>query len=251
VGATVTWTTDEPADSQVEYGTTTAYGSLTVLDPNLITAHSQVLSPLKASTLYHYRVKSRDAAGNLAVSGDFTFTTLAGVDASLIAHLKLDEGSGTIAADSSGNGNAGTLMNGAAWAAGHSGQAAALDGVDDHVHIPHVAALDAYPLTVAVWFKTSTKGLKGLVNKYVAGSLNGYQVFFENGNLCAWYFRTPPTTSTMAAIAPWRRPGTTTGCGIKRYSWSTPWAGGCTWTGCRRAAGPGRGWPARPPRSRR
>ncbi len=30
---------------------------------------------LSASTLYHYRVKSRDAAGNLATSADFTFTT--------------------------------------------------------------------------------------------------------------------------------------------------------------------------------
>src|SRR5262249_33228852 len=28
-------------------------------------------------TVYHYRVKSRDAAGNLATSGDFTFTTQA------------------------------------------------------------------------------------------------------------------------------------------------------------------------------
>jgi RHS repeat-associated protein len=40
-----------------------------------MTAHSQVLSGLEAGKLYHYQVKSRDAAGNLTVSGDFTFTT--------------------------------------------------------------------------------------------------------------------------------------------------------------------------------
>src|SRR5206468_7054954 len=42
-----------------------------------MTSHSVGLSGLTASTLYHYRVKSKDAAGNLAVSADFTFTTSA------------------------------------------------------------------------------------------------------------------------------------------------------------------------------
>jgi RHS repeat-associated protein len=73
--ATITWTTNENSDSQVEYGTTTAYGQSTALNPALMTAHLQVLSGLTPGTLYHYRVKSKDAAGNLAVSGDFTFTT--------------------------------------------------------------------------------------------------------------------------------------------------------------------------------
>jgi len=82
------------------------------------------------------------------------------------------------------------LMNGAAWTAGTTGQGVALDGVDDYVRIPHNAALDAYPITVAVWFKTNTNsGIRGLVNKYASGSFNGYQIFFNNGNLCAWYMR--------------------------------------------------------------
>ena len=45
-GATVTWTTDEPASLQVEYGTTTAYGSATTLDTTLATSHSQPLTGL-------------------------------------------------------------------------------------------------------------------------------------------------------------------------------------------------------------
>ncbi|MBZ5538783.1 MAG: fibronectin type III domain-containing protein [Acidobacteriia bacterium] len=73
--ATVTWTTDEPADSQVDYGTTTAYGNSTTLDAARTTAHSQLLSGLVAGTTYHFRVKSLDAAGNLAVSADFIFST--------------------------------------------------------------------------------------------------------------------------------------------------------------------------------
>src|SRR5207237_919315 len=140
-GATVSWTTDEPSDSQVDYGLTSAYGSSTTLNAGLVTSHSQDLSGLAGATLYHYRVKSKDAAANLAVSGDFTFTTLSGGDPGLIAYLKMDEGSGITAADSSGSGNAGTLMSGATWTAGASGQAVALDGVAGYVRIAHNAAL--------------------------------------------------------------------------------------------------------------
>jgi len=73
--ATITWNTDEASDSQVEYGLTTAYGNSTPLDELRLTNHSVDLANLMPSTSYHYRVKSRDAAGNLAISDDFTFTT--------------------------------------------------------------------------------------------------------------------------------------------------------------------------------
>ena len=75
--ATITWTTDKMADGQVEYGTTTAYGSSTALNAALTESHSQALTGLAASTGYHVRVKSRDASGRLAVSADTTFTTAA------------------------------------------------------------------------------------------------------------------------------------------------------------------------------
>src|SRR5205807_259603 len=71
--ATIAWSTDEPADSQVEYGTTTAYGSSTSLDPTRVTSHSQTLSGLSPATTYHYRVKSKDAAGTVADTADFKF----------------------------------------------------------------------------------------------------------------------------------------------------------------------------------
>ncbi len=74
-GSTITWTTDEVSDTQIEYGTTTAYGSITSLNTSLVTSHSHTLSGLNASTTYHYRVLSRDASGNLGSSGDNTFTT--------------------------------------------------------------------------------------------------------------------------------------------------------------------------------
>ena len=78
--ATISWSTDEPATTQVEYGTSTAYGSTTTLDASLTTNHSQALSNLSAGAVYHYRVKSKDSAGNVATSADFTFTTTAAAD---------------------------------------------------------------------------------------------------------------------------------------------------------------------------
>ena len=74
-GATIGWTTDVAASSQVEYGTTTAYGSSTTLDAALVTSHSQALSGLQPGTQYHFRVRSTNAGGSLAVSGDFVLTT--------------------------------------------------------------------------------------------------------------------------------------------------------------------------------
>lgn len=73
--ATITWITDETANSQVDYGTTTAYGASTTLNPAMVTSHSVPLSNLASTTTYHYRVRSTDAAANLNVSGDYSFTT--------------------------------------------------------------------------------------------------------------------------------------------------------------------------------
>ena len=78
--AVIGWATDEAADTQLEYGITTAYGNSSSLNPAAVTSHSQGMSGLSASTAYHYRVKSRDSAGNLATSGDFALTTLGFLD---------------------------------------------------------------------------------------------------------------------------------------------------------------------------
>jgi hypothetical protein len=75
--AIISWTTNEAADSQVRYGLTASYGASSSLSSALVTTHSVSLSGLTAGTTYHYRVDSRDEAGNLTTSADFTFTTLA------------------------------------------------------------------------------------------------------------------------------------------------------------------------------
>ncbi len=80
---TITWTTDKPSTSQVEYGEVIyreagdpGYVSFysTPLDENLVTSHSVTLSGLESNTTYRYRVKSKDSSGNEAVSVDKSFT---------------------------------------------------------------------------------------------------------------------------------------------------------------------------------
>lgn len=73
--ATITWTTSENANAQVQYGTTASYGLSSAPDTTLALAHSVTLADLSPDTTYHYRVLSRDAAGNLVTGTDATFTT--------------------------------------------------------------------------------------------------------------------------------------------------------------------------------
>ncbi|MBI2635483.1 MAG: hypothetical protein HYW79_02985 [Parcubacteria group bacterium] len=78
--ASINWTTNKPATSIIEYGTSVSYGK-TISSSVLVNAHSLPLIGLLPNTLYHYRVKSRDASGNEAVSPNYTFQTLAGTTA--------------------------------------------------------------------------------------------------------------------------------------------------------------------------
>src|SRR5207249_3022575 len=92
-------------------------------------------------------------------------------------------------ADTSGNGLDGALVDGTAFVAGPAGQALSFDGVDDYADVSTAPALDTFPLTIAAWIKTTDTGLHGVINKYLPGSFNGYQIFTNGGSLCAWYFR--------------------------------------------------------------
>ena len=72
--ANITWLTSEPSDSYVEFGTSTGYGNQQGTD-DLVSNHSVTIIGLAPTTEYHYRVKSRDAAGNRVTSADYTFST--------------------------------------------------------------------------------------------------------------------------------------------------------------------------------
>jgi hypothetical protein len=72
---TVSWTTDEPADTRFEVGTTVAYGRASGRDPSLVTTHFATVNGLSPLTTYHYRADGTDAFGNSGTSADALFTT--------------------------------------------------------------------------------------------------------------------------------------------------------------------------------
>ena len=73
--ASVSWTTNIPATSQVQYGTSTSYGSSTPLDSTPVTSHSAQLVGLAAGTAYYLQVNSAASSGASASQAS-SFSTL-------------------------------------------------------------------------------------------------------------------------------------------------------------------------------
>jgi len=60
-----------------------------------------------------------------------------------------------------------------------------------YVAVPQAVGLNSFPFTVMAWVNTSAgTGQQGLVNKYLANSLNGWNLYLKDGRVRAWYFAT-------------------------------------------------------------
>lgn len=73
-GAKLIWTTNEPADSTVEFGTTTAYGRIKS-KPGRVRNHHIELKNMPRGAAVYFRVKSKDRGGNVGVSEPLSFQT--------------------------------------------------------------------------------------------------------------------------------------------------------------------------------
>jgi len=78
-----------------------------------------------------------------------------------------DEGFGTVAADSSGNGNDGVLVNGPSWTAGKSGSALQFYRPHQYVRIPNSSSIDVSgkEITISMWvfLEDSTDGVDQVI----------------------------------------------------------------------------------------
>ena len=72
--ATITFTTVDPATTQLEYGLTTSFTNLTILDTRMVTNHSVLLTNLTPSTEYFFAAISTIGA-NRYVSSNYNFFT--------------------------------------------------------------------------------------------------------------------------------------------------------------------------------
>ena len=73
----ISWDTDEPATTQVEYseGTGINYGQSTQEDPALTTNHTVTITGLAPAKIYHLRALSKDKTNNNGKSGDYVVVT--------------------------------------------------------------------------------------------------------------------------------------------------------------------------------
>ncbi len=101
-------------------------------------------------------------------------TLAANLDVGLAAHWKFDDGAGTTALDSSGNGNHGTLTNGPTWATGVRGGALDFDGVDDHVEMGDILNEVTGSFSVSAWGYRRDGGRLQIINADESGTYRGF-----------------------------------------------------------------------------
>jgi hypothetical protein len=94
--ATISWTTNQAGDSQVEYGVTTSYGSTSAVNSSQVQQHVVLLTGLTPNTTYNFRVRSKNGAGSLSVSGNYTFKT--GAASGTAVNISAEAESGVLAA---------------------------------------------------------------------------------------------------------------------------------------------------------
>jgi hypothetical protein len=102
---------------------------------------------------------------------------LAGIGVNAYAHWMLNESSGTNAADSSGNGRNGTLINmeSSDWVPGKLHNCLLFDGVNEYVDCGNIAGFErTQPFSLECWFQTSAINIY-LMSKFTT-ALVGYAI---------------------------------------------------------------------------
>jgi len=84
------------------------------------------------------------------VSFILLLSVVSNASAELVAHWRFDEGSGTFASDTSGNGNDATVEGDAKWVAGQIGGAIEFNGQNAYVRAPYIP-LDNRSFTITMW----------------------------------------------------------------------------------------------------
>jgi fibronectin type 3 domain-containing protein/regulation of enolase protein 1 (concanavalin A-like superfamily) len=145
----LTWNAVDGANSYTVKRSATPGGPYTTVASG-ITATSWLNSGLSGSTTYYYVVSAVNTGGESANSSQASANT------DIRVNLAFNESGGTTAADSSGTGYNGTLVNGPVFTTGTVGNAVNLDGVNDHVTLPSGVVSGVTAFTASAWVKPDT-----------------------------------------------------------------------------------------------
>ncbi len=108
------------------------------------------------------------------------------------AWLKLDEGSGSTASDSSGNGHTGTLYSSPSWITGKFSNALSFNGSSSYLGISNFSLNSSF--SISFWFKPASGSLDSGQGGYhyafswgnIPESTNGINVWFTTGSEPNW-----------------------------------------------------------------
>jgi hypothetical protein len=99
----------------------------------------------------------------------------------LMGHWRMDEGSGNILVDNSGNGNDATIQNTSdiSWSKGVNGMALNLSGAKERFAVaPHSSSLEiSDALTIVAWIKPNAIGRNTVISK---ADGNGFELWLDN-----------------------------------------------------------------------
>jgi hypothetical protein len=126
------------------------------------------------------------------------------VSAELVGHWRLDDGSGTIAADSSGYGNDGTLRGDPQWVIGKINGALEFDGTDDYVEVADNESLHLWErFTLAAWIYQVESRSSRIIDKIGAGTANGPHLDTHPGTKLRCCSGTCISTTTDHTLDEW------------------------------------------------
>jgi hypothetical protein len=110
-------------------------------------------SGLSSNGPHTVAARARDARGNMTTSASVAVTVSNNQLQGLVLAYALDEGTGSIARDSSGNQNRGSIVNALWTGSGHTGSALLFDGTGDYVSTSNASTLNVagQGLTVEMW----------------------------------------------------------------------------------------------------
>jgi parallel beta-helix repeat protein len=138
---------------------------------------------LDLDTTYYWRIDEVNDP-NLWKGYVWNFTSTVN-DPNLVSWWKLDEGSGTTAADSASNNN-GTLNGNPVWTTGQIDGALSFDGNSDYVDIGDKSSLELSSFTISAWIKPAdVNSLQQIAGKHggsIIGSCgHGYRLEVRDG----------------------------------------------------------------------
>ena len=121
--------------------------------------------------------------------------------ADLVGHWRLDDGSGTTAVDSSGNGHDGTLFGDPQWVEGVYGGALQFAGSPDKVDIPYSEQLNPEAFSMSLWANVDPSGAnhRAPISSRNDPPQQGYIIYVEPDN--TWHFWTGPGWDNLAGPA--------------------------------------------------